>query len=196
MAPQLCLRDPAPTDGTAAQGCARGSAAAPAGDDRRPRDHGHAQGAGALAVVFTVPGEPKGKGRHRTRVVKTSAGRTFASAYTPQPTVQYENLVRLMASQAMAGREPIDGPVTLDMRVTVAVPRSWSKRKTAQALLGEIRPTGKPDLDNIAKAIFDGMNAVVFRDDAQIVEARHAKAYGATPGVWVAVTPGATAHCR
>lgn len=35
-------------------------------------------------------------------------------------------------------------------------------------LSGEIRPTKKPDTDNIAKAICDALNGVAYRDDAQI----------------------------
>ena len=41
--------------------------------------------------------------------------------------------------------------------------------------------TGKPDLDNVAKAILDGLNAVAFEDDSQIVGLQITKSYGERP---------------
>lgn len=143
-----------------------------------------------IHVEFTVPGEPKGKGRHRTRIATSHAGKQFVATYTPKETASYENLVRLMASEAMAGRPPIqEGGVSLVLSVALSVPRSWSGKKQARALLGEIMPTGKPDLDNIEKAVLDGMNKVVFRDDSQVCRVTKSKRYGATPGVHVSVEP-------
>lgn len=43
-----------------------------------------------------------------------------------------------------------------------------SKKKCEQALKGEIRPTVKPDCDNIAKNINDALNGIVYHDDKQI----------------------------
>ena len=44
-------------------------------------------------VVFTVPGEPQGKGRPRFARPK---GSNFTMAYTPEKTVSYENRVKAM----------------------------------------------------------------------------------------------------
>ena len=33
----------------------------------------------------------------------------------------------------------------------------------------EIRPTKRPDLDNIAKAVLDALNGLAYQDDSQIV---------------------------
>ena len=46
-------------------------------------------------VVFTVPGEPSGKGRPRFSGYTGANGKTYARAYTPNKTVMYENLVKL-----------------------------------------------------------------------------------------------------
>jgi Holliday junction resolvase RusA-like endonuclease len=68
------------------------------------------------------------------------------------------------------------------------VPDSWSAKKRAAALAGDIRPTKKPDLSNIQKALEDGMNAVVFKDDSQITESGGSKKiYGELPCVKVCV---------
>ena len=39
------------------------------------------------------------------------------------------------------------------------------------------RPTKKPDVDNIAKAILDSLNGIAYRDDSQIVELNMKKLY-------------------
>ncbi len=54
---------------------------------------------------------------------------------------------------------------------------------------GQLHPTKKPDLDNVQKAIYDGLNGVVWKDDVQVVKAVVGKRYGETPGVRVKVVP-------
>ena len=44
----------------------------------------------------------------------------------------------------------------------------YSKKKRLEAIEGKIRPT-KKDLDNIAKAVLDGLNTKAFIDDRYIV---------------------------
>lgn len=75
------------------------------------------------------------------------------------------------------------------MTMVLPVPKSWSKRKQADALAGQLMPTTKPDLDNCVKAIFDAVNGIVWTDDVQVVGLRVRKVYGATPGVQVIVSP-------
>nr|DAQ86101.1 MAG TPA: Endodeoxyribonuclease RusA [Caudoviricetes sp.] len=44
-----------------------------------------------------------------------------------------------------------------------------------------------PDADNIAKAVLDGLNGVVYADDKQIVELKVIKAYAEVPRVEVTI---------
>jgi len=88
----------------------------------------------------------------------------------------------------MGGAPPIDVPCEMTLRAVMAVPASWSKTRQAAALTGSIKPGKKPDLDNIAKSWADGMNGVVFVDDALIVRAVLEKTYGPCPLV-VATVP-------
>lgn len=109
--------------------------------------------------------------------------------FTPAATVAYEGLIALAAQQAMAGRTLLTGPVFVHMEITIPVPASWSQKRRAMALAGQIHPTTKPDTDNVIKAIFDGVNGVVWVDDVQVVELLARKAYGEIPMVKVAVQP-------
>jgi Holliday junction resolvase RusA-like endonuclease len=133
-------------------------------------------------IMFKVPGTPKGKGRP-----KFAKRGNKVITRTPDDTVVYENLVKIKAEEAMQGRELFSGRVSLEARMGFAIPESWSKKKKAQALAGEISPTGKPDIDNVIKALGDAMNGVVFKDDSQICAVRASKYYGASVGITVFV---------
>lgn len=135
-------------------------------------------------ITFTIPGQPVGKGR--PRVGKVGG---FSRLYTPEKTVSYESLVGYSAAQAMAGRPLVDGAVSVRLHIAVQIPASWSKAKQQRALAGQEFPTTKPDIDNVEKAVFDGMNGVVWKDDVQVVEVAKSKRYSLTPGVTVEVQP-------
>ena len=127
---------------------------------------------------FHVPGVPVAKGRPR---VTTRGGRPCA--YTPAKTVAYEGMVALAGQEAMDGQEPFDGPLRVEIVATFPIPASWSPKKKAAALWH----VGRPDGDNILKAIGDGLNGVVWRDDSILASTEVAKRYGAVPGVAVTV---------
>jgi Holliday junction resolvase RusA-like endonuclease len=134
-----------------------------------------------FSVSFIVPGHPFGK--QTSKSTKNSRRH-----YTPQETVRYENLVMMQAMQAMQDRPPVDIDVGLMFVAVFPIPKSFTKAQRAAALADEIRPTKKPDLSNIQKALEDGMNAVVFKDDSQITESGGSKKiYGEVPCVKVCV---------
>ncbi|WP_423739149.1 RusA family crossover junction endodeoxyribonuclease [Clostridium sporogenes] len=51
--------------------------------------------------------------------------------------------------------------------------------------MGIVRPTIKPDVDNIAKVILDSLNGLAYKDDKQIVTCGISKWYGEDPRVEV-----------
>lgn len=133
-------------------------------------------------ICFTIPGQPQGKGR--AKIVKIGG---FSRMATPAKTVAYEGLVAHAAQTAMDGRPMLEGAVSVELDLHCQVPASWSKRKQAAALAGKLAPTTKPDIDNVAKAVFDGCNGVLWRDDVQVVRLSVVKRYSAAPGVAVKV---------
>lgn len=136
-----------------------------------------------IAVQFSVPGVPVGKGR-----AKFARRGKFTIAYTPEKTVNYENLVKFAASKAMDGKIPIVDAVSVTIIITVNPPESWSQKKRLLALSGYIHPTTKPDIDNVIKTIFDAMNAIVWIDDKQVVHNETTKLYGEIASASVAVS--------
>lgn len=144
-------------------------------------------------LTFTIPGQPQGKGRPRIGKVGQ-----HARMFTPAKTVAYEGLVAHAAQQAMAGRPLLEGPLCVGLNLDCQVPASWSQRKQRDALAGAIRPTSKPDIDNVVKAIFDGLNGVAWRDDVQVVFLVVTKRYAEVPGVRVEVSgpPALVQHAQ
>lgn len=142
-----------------------------------------------MRVSFHVPGAVVGKGRARIGKVGP-----HARMFTPEKTVNYENLVKTQAYIAFCDRlyagasgGLLEGALQANLLIGVAIPASFSKKKRAQALAGEIYPTTKPDLDNCIKSVFDAMNGVVYADDKQIVTTVTKKRYREAPGLWVTV---------
>ena len=137
-----------------------------------------------MKVKFTVLGEPQGKGRART--VRLKNGKSHS--YTPDATAIYENLIAVEYRRQTGGKKFPDNEM-LDMRIVAyfAIPASASKKKQAQMSSSEIRPTKKPDMDNIVKVISDALNAIAFRDDSQIVDCQVRKFYSSQPRIVVSI---------
>lgn len=121
--------------------------------------------------IFTVYGEPRGKGRPRF----TRNGRT----YTPAETAQYERMVRTMFLSRYPRPEKIgkDIPVRAKINAFYRIPDSAGKGKKQLMRVGLIKPTKKADADNVAKVILDALNGFAYHDDAQVVELEVKKIY-------------------
>lgn len=113
------------------------------------------------AIRLEIPGKPFAKQRPRF-------SRRSGRAYTPEETVSFERQVGLLASSMF--NAPLEGPVRLTVRAYFKIPASWSKKKAAAHLA---QPhIQKPDADNLAKGICDGLNRIAYRDDAQVFSQR------------------------
>ena len=135
-----------------------------------------------MMITYIVYGEPVGKGR--PRFVRRG---NFTQTYTPQKTKTYEDEIRMMAKAAIGSSEPLETPVTVAIYIRVGIPASFSKQKRKDALEGILKPTKKPDLDNIAKCFLDAMNKIIYLDDKQVVNLHVTKVYAETPAVEVMV---------
>jgi len=123
-----------------------------------------------LKIIVDCPPVPKGRPRF------TRSG----IAYTPSETRQYEDIVRLYARTAKT--HPLTGDICAVIVFYMPIPKSWSKRKKQLALNGEVKPSVKPDIDNLAKAVLDALNGgIAYHDDKQIVELHLNKMYSDHP---------------
>ena len=130
-------------------------------------------------IYFFVPGEPRGKGRPRF-------SRVSGVAYTDSETKAYERKIAAYYHKAAQGfRFPETAFLTVDIHAYLPIPKGTSKSKTAAMAEGKIPPSRKPDIDNIIKAVLDGLNGVAYKDDARVIQVSGKKRYGLDPGVAV-----------
>ena len=126
-------------------------------------------------MTLIIPGKPMGK--QRPRVLKSGI------TYTPQRTVNYETLVKEIFATECKLKKPSEKPIRLEIRAYFQMPQSISKKKREEMLKGKIRPTQKPDVDNIVKIIADALNGLAYLDDKQIISCNVEKYYSDTPRV-------------
>lgn len=134
-------------------------------------------------IKFSVPGQPFGKQRPGF----SRAGQ-HVKTYTPDKTVSYENLVKLMYQQEAKGKM-FGKDAALDVRIIAyyEIPKSTSKKKRKAMLEHRLRPVKKPDWDNIGKIVCDSLNKVAYHDDSAVVDAQVRKFYSEQPRVDVII---------
>jgi Holliday junction resolvase RusA-like endonuclease len=136
---------------------------------------------------FDIPMNPKGKARHRQRVINTKEGKSFAHTYADPKQAKYvEELQKWIRRQYRL--DPLTTPLSLDVFCVMEIPKSWSKKKVIEAEANRIKHVQKPDLDNLVKMIKDAMNKIVWADDCQIVRTKSAKEWGKVGGWYIRVT--------
>lgn len=152
-----------------------------------------------MKLSFFVPGTPIAKARHHTVALKRCCGRTTTRNECPRcgntqmefvtnvgladkKTENYEAFVALCGRQAGAVADSA-GPVSVRAEFRFPVPESRRRKLT------EGQPhTQRPDLDNLVKAIKDGLNQVAWRDDCCVVRLSATKSWThGEPGVEVIV---------
>lgn len=100
--------------------------------------------------------------------------------YTPSDMVNYANWVKTCFYKEYPGHLPseLDGyNLTVQIYAYMSYPKSFSKEKRKLAEEWKIRPTVKPDWDNISKNICDALNGVAWPDDKAITDGAVHKYY-------------------
>lgn len=100
------------------------------------------------SLRFAVYGRPRPKSRPRIVRIGHSS-----HAYTPRETTAYESRVRDVAAREVSARDAWDMEARVWMRIVAYMPGRH-----------------RVDLDNVAKAITDACNGVLYDDDSQIDE--------------------------
>ena len=133
-----------------------------------------------MIYEFEVPGKITGKGRPR---VNTQT----AIAYTPAKTKDYEELIKQYFIIKYRGIEPLEGRICVSVKAFVSVPKNASKKEKLEMLAGNISPTKKPDIDNIAKIVLDALNKLAFKDDNQVTKLNVEKIYSEDEKIYIKI---------
>jgi Holliday junction resolvase RusA-like endonuclease len=141
-------------------------------------------------IRIVLPGQPRAWQRDGRRIVtpKDRTKKAFVSTYTTSETRSEQGALKLFAQQAMDGHPPFDGPIDLRYGAFFEVPASWSGVKRRRALADQIRPTVRPDFDNLMKQV-DAFKSIVWRDDWQATDVFFWKRYSDQPRVVIEVRP-------
>ncbi len=129
-------------------------------------------------LTFEIIGKPKPKERPRF----SKKGFCF----TPKNTAMFENLVKHEAYEAMKKQNlnrfetQVEVSIIAYFETTKSMFSTKKQREIIPELIraGKLRPSKKPDIDNIVKAIMDGLNGVAYKDDALVVKIMAQKFYG------------------
>ena len=135
-----------------------------------------------MELNFVVDGEPVAQGRPRfTRI----GG--FVRAYDPKKSKDYKKQIATAAVAAMAeSKTTITGkPLSAEIYIFVGIPKSKSKKFKAAAADGDVLPTVRPDVDNLAKIVLDALNGIVYEDDKQVITLFINKKYSEYPRIEV-----------
>lgn len=129
-----------------------------------------------MKANFTIDGEPVSKERPRFNL---ATKRT----YTPNKTRDYEELIRWLYQSKV--KHYFEGYIKMTIRCYYSIAKSNSKKVKEQKRNNVLRPSKKPDIDNVVKIIADSLNEIAYKDDTQIVEVVASKYYSDKPRVEV-----------
>ena len=94
--------------------------------------------------------------------------------------------VALAATQAMRGRDPLDGPLRLTLTFHRVRPRGQYRTGRFSHLLRDDAtryPDTKPDVLKLARRVEDALSGICYTDDARICQEVLVKVWGTTPAV-------------
>jgi Holliday junction resolvase RusA-like endonuclease len=127
------------------------------------------------ALTFTVPGVPQSKGSTRAFVPK---GWKRAIVTNDNPKSKgWQQLIAEHATLALAqsALQPFsDGPVAIDAWFYFPRPQKFLTKKYAHVNVPHVT---RPDADKCLRCAKDALSKVVWRDDAQVVDASAHKRY-------------------
>lgn len=114
-----------------------------------------------MKFIIPIPPTAQMRARHAVRG-------NFSTTYkAPEQRSREETLKAFLARHQPA--TPFTGQLLLGVRAYLPIPGSKPQKWKAEALSGVIRPTTKPDLDNLVKQIKDCLSQCHFWTDDKLV---------------------------
>lgn len=137
------------------------------------------------SISFEIMGDPVAQGRPRAG--KRFSGKTVL--YDPAKSRDFKHYVKLVASWHKP-KELITEPIYLEMTLYQPTSKKYDTNpKQALIEAGLLLPITKPDVDNLAKGVKDGLTKIIWQDDGQVVSMMMVrKLYSKAPKVFAEIT--------
>lgn len=129
---------------------------------------------------FEVIGNIVGKQRPRVNMYT-------GNVYTPNNTKDYEEYIRQCFFLKYNKNEILLNRVNIEIIAYFKIPTNTKKADKEKMLNGEISPTKKPDIDNIAKVVLDSINKYVIHDDNQVTKITVEKKYSEESKLYIKI---------
>jgi Holliday junction resolvase RusA-like endonuclease len=142
-------------------------------------------------LVITIPGEPVAQGRGKVGRWKAKDGREGITVRDPEKSRSWKGTaqIHMLAARPITYGWPMAALFRLSILVVFTCPKSAFKKRSP---VPRRRAGGsRNDCDNLAKAVMDAGNGVLWVDDGQVAELYVEKwlgAQGEAPGVYVTVS--------
>lgn len=142
-------------------------------------------------ISFFATGEPKGQPRPRA-FARRMGNRYVARVFDAGTAESWKQQVAVAAMQH-APTDPLLGPLNVELWFHFSRPKSHYKGGKYERGLADNAPkwhTGKPDADNLAKAVLDALTQIgkFWRDDAQVARLVVRKHYADVAGCTVSIS--------
>jgi Holliday junction resolvase RusA-like endonuclease len=118
-----------------------------------------------VVCEFVVEGRAASRGSKRA--FRTKSGKI--NLVDGKNSYKYMRDIKACAVTAMAGREPIDGPVSLYWVAAFSRPKSHFDSRGNLKPSSPIYYTQTPDCSKLVRGIEDSLSGVVYLDDKQVV---------------------------
>lgn len=129
-----------------------------------------------MILEINIPGKPIAK--KRPRFFRRG---NFVGTYSDQKTEESRFMMEIKNQLPKTWDKPT-GPVTINMRFGMPVPKSFPKAKAIKIQAGYIvYHDKKPDLDNMEKFVLDCIRDFVISDDAIVAVLKSVKHYSQNP---------------
>lgn len=138
-----------------------------------------------MEIKLSFQGEPKA-----VQSVRFARIGNFIRKYQPKEQIDWKNYLKMQAMEQLpSGFTPFQEIVHLKAKFVFSHPKSWTKRKMQEFMLGtKMFKTTRPDLnDNLLKGVCDALTGIIWQDDGLIATVTSEKIYG-QPGIYLEVS--------
>lgn len=142
---------------------------------------------GQLLVEFFVHGVPRPGGSKTGFIVRTRTGKQRAVVRDASGKVKdWRADVSYKAANTWL-KAPLKIPLRLVLEFIVPRPKGHFSAKGTLRRSAPKYPSKRPDLTKLARAVEDALSAIIYEDDALVVDKIETKRFGASPGVKVMI---------